>query len=131
MTNQDLDQSLHRIYWLTAVVAAIGFVSYFGLQGPRSAFGFLLGALGSFGNLALFVWLSRAIAPGDPHRRAWKAGAFVLRYVVLFTIGYVIVHALGVNVLAVVLGLFASTAAVLLSSVVEIFHGFSETSGTH
>jgi ATP synthase I chain len=131
MTDQDLNQSLRRLYWLTASFGMIGFVSYFWLQGPRSAFGFLLGAVGSFGNLWLFVWLSRAISPTGTPRRPWKAGAFVGRYVVLVTLGYVIVNALSVNALAVILGLFASTAAVLLSSTIEIIQGFSGSKRTH
>ncbi|MGI8962095.1 MAG: ATP synthase subunit I [Bryobacteraceae bacterium] len=131
MTDQDLNQSLRRLYWLTASFGLIGFLSYFWLQGPRSAFGFLLGALGSFGNLCLFVWLSRAISPKVTSHRPWKAGAFVGRYVAFIAIGYVIVNALSVNVLAVVLGLFSSTAAVLLSSTIEIVQGFSGSKRTH
>jgi hypothetical protein len=131
MTGQDLNQSLRRLYWLTALFGVMGFVSYFWLQGPRSAFGFLLGAVSSFGNLYLFVWLSRAISPIATTRRPWKAGAFVARYVILITIGYVIVNALSVNALAVILGLFASTAAVLLSSTIEIVQGFTESKRTY
>jgi hypothetical protein len=131
MTDQDLNQSLRRLYWLTASFGIIGFVSYFWLQSPRSAFGFLLGAVSSFGNLWLFVWLSRAISPTTAPRRPWKTGAFVGRYVILITIGYVIVNALSINALAVVLGLFSSTAAVLLSSTIEIVQGFSGSKRTH
>jgi hypothetical protein len=131
MTDQDLNQSLRRLYWLTALFGVMGFVSYFWLQGPRSAFGFLLGALSSFGNLYLFVWLSRAISPTTAPRRPWKAGAFVARYLILVTIGYVIVNALSVNALAVILGLFASTAAVLLSSTIEIVQGFTGSKRTY
>ena len=53
------------------------------------------------------------------------------RYVVLVTLGYVIVNALSVNALAVILGLFSSTAAVLLSSTIEIVQGFSGSKRTH
>lgn len=125
MTAADTDWSLRRLYWLTASFGLAGFVSYFWVLGPRSAFGFLLGAAGSFGNLWLFQRLARAIAPGDAPRQPWKAGAFVGRYLVLFTVGYVIVKALEVNALAVALGLLASTAAVLLSSIIEIVQSFS------
>lgn len=131
MTDQELDQSLRRLYRLTALFGMIGFVSYFWLQGARSALCFLLGAMSSFGNLYLFVWLSRAISPTATSHRPWKAGAFVGRYVILVTIGYVIVNALGVNTLAVILGLFSSTAAVLLSSTIEIVQGFSGSKRTH
>ena len=112
--------SLPRLYRLTGSFGIFGFVSYLWLEGPRSAFGFLLGAAISFGNLWLFNWLADAISSADSPRKPWQAGAFVGRYLVLFTAGYVIVKALGVNPLPVVLGLFASTAAVLLSITIEL-----------
>ncbi len=116
--------TIRSIYWLTGSIGIIGFVSYFGLQGARSAFGFALGAAISFGNLWLFEWLSRAIAPstspGSDPPKPWRAGLFVGRYLILFTFGYVIVNALGVNPLALVLGLLASTAAVIISITIEL-----------
>ncbi len=123
MTNQDAQWSLRRVYWLTGSFGIAGFVSYFGLQGPRPAVAFLLGAAGSFGNLWLFEVLARSIAAADAPRQPWKARAFVARYLLLFTVGYIIVKTLGVNPLAVALGLLASTAAILLSSVLEIIQG--------
>lgn len=111
--------NIRRIYRLTALIGLIGFVWYFAVRGPRSGFGFALGAATSFGNLWLFDWLSRAIAPAsadqEAPRRKWQGGLFAGRYLILFTFGYVIVKALGVNPLAVVLGLFASTAAIIIS----------------
>ncbi len=116
----DLSRSLHRLYWLMSIFAALGFIWYLGHQGATPGVAFLLGVLGSFGNLWLFNWLSGAIAPGHASRRPWQAGAFVLRYLILFMMGYVIVEALDVNPLPVVLGLFASTAAVLVSATIDI-----------
>jgi hypothetical protein len=121
MTEQDLHGSLRRLYWFMGLFGAIGFVSYFGVEGPKPALSFALGALGSFGNFWLFVWLTRAIAPGDHPRKPWKAGLFVMRYAVLLLLGYVIVKALSVNGLAVILGLLVSTIAVLASLPFEIF----------
>ena len=112
--------TVQRLYRLTALFGILGFVSYLRLEGPRSALGFLLGAAISFGNLWLFNWLANAIAPNNASRKPWQAGAFVGRYLILFTGGYVIVKALGISPLPVVLGLFASTAAVLLSSAIEL-----------
>lgn len=100
--------------------AVIGAISYFRIDGPLAALGFLLGVLGSFGNLWLFNWLSRAMAPDANGRKPWQAGAFIARYLILFAMGYVIVKGLGVSPLPVVLGLFASTAAVLALGVFEI-----------
>lgn len=130
MTGQEAQRAVRRLYWLTASFGIIGFVSYFEVLGPRPAFGFLLGAVGSFGNLWLFEWLARSIAPADAPPQPWKTGAFLLRYLVLFTVGYVIVKALSINPLTVVLGLLASTAAVLLSSLVEIVQTFSGSKHT-
>lgn len=120
-----------RLYRLTALFGLFGFVSYFWLEGPRSAFAFLLGAAISFGNLWLFNWLANAMAVPDAPRRPWQAGAFVGRYLILFTAGYVIVKALGVNPLPVVLGLFASTAAVLLSITTELLQNLFGKRSAH
>lgn len=131
MNDQHLEHPVRRLYWLTALFGLAGFASYFWTFGPRPAFGFLLGAAGSLGNLWLFEWLANSIAPREAPRRPWKAAAFVGRYVILFTAGYVIVKGLGVNPLAVALGLLASTAAVLLSSIIELIQALSEAGRTH
>jgi hypothetical protein len=120
VTDQDLHGSLRRLFYLTGLFGLIGFVSYFWMRGPASALSFALGAAGSFGNLWLFVWLTRAIAPGDHPRKPWKAGLFVLRYAVLLLLGYAIFKSLNVNGLAVLWGLLISTAAVLASSTIEM-----------
>jgi hypothetical protein len=113
--------TVRRIYWWTAAFGVIGFVSYFVVGGAVPAIAFVLGAAGSFGNLWLFDWLSRAVAPGTTARKPWQAGAFVTRYLLFFAAGYVIVKALNVNPLPVIFGLMASTAAVLMSSILELF----------
>ena len=112
--------SVRHLYWLTIVFGVLGAAAFSWLQGPREGLAFALGALGSFGNLWLFDRLSVGIAPGEGSKKPWEAGAFVGRYIILFAAGYVIVKGLGVNPLPVVLGLFASTAAVLTSSIVEL-----------
>jgi hypothetical protein len=124
MTEQELLRSLARLYWLTAAYAAIGFVWYFSVADGREAAGFVLGALASFGNLWLFAWLSRAIAPGESSRKPWPASLYAGRFLVLFFIGYVIVKLLDVNPLAVILGLLVSTAAVLTSIAVQLIQSF-------
>ena len=123
MTDEQLAQYLRRLYRLMTLFAVLGSIWYFRFQGPLTALGFLLGVLGSFANLWLFTWLSRAMAPGDAPRNPWRSGAFIGRYLILFAIGYVIVKGLGVSPLPVVLGLFASTAGVLASALLEIIQG--------
>lgn len=111
--------TVRRLYRLTIAFGMIGFVLYFAVLGLLPAIGFLLGALGSLGNLWLFDWLSRAIAP-EGARKPWQAGTFITRYLLFFAIGYVIVKGLGVSPLPVIFGLLASTAAVLVSSIFEL-----------
>jgi hypothetical protein len=96
--------SVRQLYRLTIVVGILGAAAFSWVQGPREGLAFALGGLGSFGN------------SGKP----WQASAFIGRYILLFAAGYVIVKGLDVNPLPVILGLFASTAAVLTSSIVEL-----------
>jgi hypothetical protein len=126
-----MTDSLRRVYWLIAFFALLGFVWYLAITGIRDALGFALGAAGSFGNFWLFDRLSHRIAPGPGRAKPWEAGAFIARYVVLLGIGYAIVKALNVSPLAVILGLLASTAAVLASLVIEIFIHFTRKRISH
>lgn len=131
MTGQEADRSVRRLYWLTGLFGALGGMAFLLIDGPRYGLAFVLGAASSFGNLWLFHWLAEGLAPGDSPRKPWQAGAFATRYLLLFTFGYVIVKALGINPLAVVLGLLASTAAVLISSVSDLIQSFLTRSRTN
>jgi hypothetical protein len=131
MTEQDASVSVRRMYWLTAFFGLAGFACYLPLQGLRPALGFVLGAAGSLGNLWVFERLSRGLAPGGMDRKPWQAGAYVTRYLILLGAGYVIVKALGVNPLPVVLGLLASTAAVLASVIIELILSLLGNRVTH
>ena len=124
MTEETAQRSMRRLYLLTGAFALAGFIWYFGEHGAREAFGFLIGAVGSFGNLWLFNWLSRSIAPGDRRRSPWQTSLFIGRYLGLFLVGYATVNALDVSPLAVLFGLLASTAAALASSIFELIQGF-------
>lgn len=112
--------SVDRLYRSTAAFTAIGSVMAAFVYGWRAALAFFLGAIVSLVNLWLFARMAAAIEPGERARKPRQAGAFVARYLLFFAFGYVIVNALGVSPLPVVLGLFASTAAVLLLSIVEL-----------
>jgi hypothetical protein len=125
MTTAQADASVRRLYWLTLSFGLFGFVSYWIANGFRIALAFLLGAGVSFGNLWLFSYLSRAIAPASenksPENKTWSARSFISRYLLLFAGGYAITKGLDADPLMVVLGLFVSTAAVLVSSIVDLF----------
>lgn len=125
---------VRRIYWLALGFGFVGFLVYFGLQGWRPATAFALGALGSIGNLWLFERITHGIAPapaGEPPKKPWQAGIFVTRYIVMLTVGYAIVRALGVNALAVILGLLTSTAAVIASTIIELLQNFFVSRSSH
>ncbi|MBV8810850.1 MAG: ATP synthase subunit I [Acidobacteriaceae bacterium] len=130
MTEDNTTISVRRMYGLTSVYGVIGFLCYLALQGLRPAIGFALGAAGSLGNLWVFERLSAGLAPGK-ERKPWQAGAYVTRYLILFGGGYVIVKSLGVNPLPVILGLLASTAAVLTSLIIELVISLFRSRVTH
>lgn len=119
-----MTDAMRRLYLLTAAFTVAGFTWYLWHHGAREALGFLIGALGSFANLWLFNWLSGSIAPGENVRRPWQAGLFIGRYAGLILVGYATVNALDVSPLAVLLGLLASTAAALASSIIELVQSF-------
>jgi len=117
--------TIAMLYRLTILIGLAGTVFYFWYDGFRPALAFALGSATSFLNLWLFNRLASGIAPGEGSKKPWQAGAFAARYLIFFAVGYVIVKSLDVSPLPVVFGLFASTAAVLLSSVLELFGSFS------
>jgi hypothetical protein len=124
MTDRELQASLRRLYLLTGLFTAAGTVAYLTRGSILDALGFLIGAAGSFVNLWVFNWLSRAIAPaqtpdGRTHK-PWGAGLFIGRYAGLWVVGYGTVKLLGVGPLPVLLGLLASTVAVLASSIFDL-----------
>ena len=112
--------SLGQLYKLTIVFGLAGSIWILITGGWRSALAFLLGASISLGNLWLFDRLAKGLEPGPNTRKPWQASWFASRYLIFIAAGYVIVNALGVSPLPVVLGLFASTAAVLFSSLLEL-----------
>lgn len=114
-----------QLYRLTVLFGLVGTVAYLIVSGFRPALAFALGSAISVLNLWLFNRLSGNIQPGEGSKKPWQAGTFAGRYIIFFAAGYVIVRALDVSPLPVVFGLFASTAAVLLSSVLELFGSFS------
>lgn len=111
---------VRRLYLLTGILSAGGFIAEFIWAGGRNGLGFLIGAAGSFGNLWTFDLLAGAIAPGERTQKPWGAGLFVGRYIILIAAGYATVKTLNVSPLAVLLGLLASTAAALASAVFDL-----------
>lgn len=121
----ELAPYMRRLYWCTGAIGLLGMGWCFWRIDVRSALGFALGGAASLGNLWLWHWFSHLIGPGQGPKKTWQAGLFVSRYLVLLGGGYAIVKVLGVNPLAVVLGLLTSTAAVLALLMIEIAQGKS------
>ncbi len=134
MTESEAALIVRRVYWLAVGFGAIGFVAYFALQGWRPAVAFALGVFVSVGNFWIFEKLVASIqlpTPGEEPKKPWQASIFVIRYILLLTVGYAIVKALGVNALAVILGLLASTAAVLTSTIFDLLQNFFVSRSSH
>jgi uncharacterized membrane protein YhdT len=117
--------SIRQLYRFTVLFGLAGTVVYLVRGGVRPAIAFALGSATSLANLWLFNKLAVGIEPGTTSKKPWQAGACVGRYLLFFFIGYVIIKTLDVSPLPVVFGLFTSTAAVLLSSVIELLGSFS------
>jgi hypothetical protein len=119
---QDINYALstRRLYWFTAVIAVIGSTwCWMRWNWPVSG-GFLFGSLASFGNL--WIWDSIAASlSGDSNRRTTTATAvFAGRFLALFAFGYVIVKSWHLQPLAAILGLLASSAAVVIEILIEL-----------
>jgi hypothetical protein len=126
MTEQDLLRSLWRLCWLAGLYVFGGCVYSFYAAQFQGLLGFAFGALASFVNLWLFIWLTRAISPSGSSRRRWPTSLYISRLLILFFTGYGIVKLLGVSPLSIVLGLLASTFAVLVSIIIELIQSFSQ-----
>lgn len=115
---------MRQLYLLSMALVVAGSGLLFGFRGWRPAVAFLVGGLLSFGNLWLFERMSRGIAPEEGKApQARSTTLFVLRYVALLALVYATVNALGLDPVPMFAGLFASTAAVLIVSVLEIVKG--------
>ena len=119
-----LEQALDRIMrWMLLLVSA-GAVGAMVYGGWRWGLGYLLGASASCLN---FHWLKRLAnslgdaAAGKPPR-ARVAVILGLRYLLLGLAGYVILNYSTLSLTAALLGLFVSTAAVILEMLFELIY---------
>jgi biotin transporter BioY len=131
LTARDYQLSLRRIYFLTLSLALLGVIGFTAFRGYKAGLAFLCGAAISFLNLWLFDWIAHGIVPDTGEPKTRRAGTFISRYLVLFLFGYATVNTLGLDALAVVSGLLASTAAVLLASVFELAHAVTGKPSSH
>ena len=120
----DLDRAVGRIIRLTLVLTLCGSAIYFAIGGWRGGLGFLLGGMISYLN---FYWLKRTVyalgqAAGGKPPRARVAVFLGLRYLLLGLGAYVILKFSEISLTAVLVGLFVSTAAVILEILIELIY---------
>ena len=120
----DLDLAVGRISRLTLALTGAGAAIYFALAGWRGGCGFLLGAIVSYLN---FRWLKRTVnalgeTVGGKPPRAWVAVVLGLRYLLLGLGAYAIVRFSEISLTAALVGLFVSTAAVILEILIELIY---------
>src|SRR2546422_9425193 len=120
----DLDLAAGRISRFTLVLTVSGAAIYFVAAGWRGGCGFLLGALISYLN---FRWLKRTVnALGEAARgkppRAWVAVVLGLRYLLLGLGADAILRFTEINLTSALVGLFVSTAAVILEILFELIY---------
>jgi ATP synthase I chain len=120
----DLDRAVRRMFRVTLALTVSGSAVYFVTSGWRSGFGFLLGGLISYFN---FRWLKRTVyalgevAGGKPPH-ASVAVFLGLRYLLLGLGAYAILKFSEISLTAVLVGLFAPTAAVILEILIELIY---------
>jgi|HubBroStandDraft_6_1064221.scaffolds.fasta_scaffold244022_3 hypothetical protein len=119
MTAFDYNRALTRIKYLTLVVGLVGTVAMLLTRGRGAAAGFLAGAGLSYVNFELLSGLAYAMGGSSPKARVW-AVLIALRYAIVGAAVYVIVRILGITPVAVLVGLLAVFAAVILEILYEL-----------
>ena len=113
-------QTTRRVTRITAILGAAGVVAAFVWGGWSSAAGFALGGTASW---LAFSWLKQVVGTlGTDHPAPRLAFKSVLRYLLIAAVAYVIVKYTVVNLRAGLVGLFLSTAAVLVEILIELIY---------
>ena len=118
------DRALRRVRFLALAVGLTGTVAVLLAYGFRTATGFMLGAALSILNFRGLSMLVNVIGGAKPG--AFAAVLIALRYLLIGCAIYVIVRFLGVTPAAVVWGLLAAFAAVILEILYEFIFRIHE-----
>lgn len=125
MTADFYEQALRRVHCLAVVLGLTGTAAVLIAYGLRTATGFMLGAALSilnFRGLSMLV----SVVGGASKPGALAAVLIALRYLIIGFAIYVIVRFLGVTPTAVVWGLLAAFAAVILEILYELIFRIHE-----
>ena len=106
--------SLERVKVFTIFIGLAGAMAVLLGWGSMAAVGFLIGAGMSLVTLRSWIRISDGIGSGLKPSVAASAVFLTLRYVVIAALIYAIVNVLGITPLAMIVGLLASFAAVIL-----------------
>jgi hypothetical protein len=119
MSAFDYDRALTRIKYLTIAVGLVGTGAVFLVRGRGDAAGFLAGAGLSYVNFDLLSGLAHVMGGSASKARGWGV-LIALRYAIVGTAAYVIVRILGITPVALLAGLLAAFAAVILEILYEL-----------
>lgn len=119
MSGFNYDRALTRIKYLTLLVSLVGTVTMLFTRGRGAAAGFLAGAGLSYVNFELLSGLAYVIGGSSPKAAGWGV-LIALRYAIVGVAAYVIVRILGITPVAVLAGLLAAFAAVVLEILYEL-----------
>jgi len=119
MSAFDYDRALTRIKHLTLLVGVLGTAAVFLVRGRGAAAGFLAGVGISYVNFELLSGLAQMMGATAPKARGWGV-LIALRYAIVGVAVYVIVRILGIAPVAVLAGLLAAFAAVILEILYEL-----------
>jgi len=125
MNAEFYEGALRRIRLFAAAVGVTGAIALLLAQGFRPAAGFLLGAALSILNFRGLSMLANVLG-GSAKPGALAAVLVALRYLLIGCAVYVIVKILGVTLAAVVWGLLAAFAAVILEILYELIFRIHE-----
>jgi hypothetical protein len=119
------DRALARIVRIGAALGVVGTIAVLIRYGPKTAVGFLAGALLSLLN---FYGLRRVVdalspTPANPAPRAGMRASpifWIFRYLFFAGIVYVIVKGLGISLMPILAGLLVVAAAIIVEILYEI-----------
>src|SRR5260370_25700489 len=113
-------RAMTRIVRNIAALGLAGALTFGYYKGVRYGLGFLLGAAISW--VSFWRWRKVAEGLGGVTKGRRRVGSFVLRFAVLGLAAYAIVRYLEVNLMAALLGLLVSAAAVIVEIAYELIY---------
>lgn len=116
------EKAYKRISGFMIASAVLGTLAAFWYEGLRGSAGFLIGAAFSIVNFRWMKQIAGALGSKGPPKTMGRAIVFGMRYFLFGLIGYVIVKVFGISLLAVLAGLFAAAAAVVLEIIYELIY---------